>query len=215
VRLSDEIKVRYQLVPYACHVTHVDNLKRIIESGGLLAKNRLPENSYTDISMAEIQERRGEISVLGTSKTLHDFVPFWFTFKTPMMAKVQDKSPELVYLQLSLDILSKGDVVITDGNAASANTKFRLFRTFDDLQILDLSILQKKVDYAGNPERKRLKSAEILIPDKVPWADIGTLVCFNDDARARVLAVLAQFGMKNAVWVRKDWFFFSQAGKKV
>lgn len=186
----------------------------ILQIGGLLTKNRLRAGAYVDISMAEVQERRGEILVLGTDKTLHDYVPFWFTFKTPMMAKVQDKNADLVYLQLSLDFLSRGNVVIADGNAASSKTVFRLFRSIDDLEILDLSILQKKVDYAGDAERKRKKSAEVLVPDCVDWAEIGTLVCFSDDARRRVLAVLAHFGMKNSVLVRKDWFFFTQAHEK-
>lgn len=204
--LSDQIRQRYQLVPYACHVTHIENLKKIIKSAALLSKNRLSSTDYTDISMTEVQERRSEIKVLGTSKTLHDFVPFWFTFKTPMMAKVQDKNSDLVYLWLSLDILLRGDIVITDGNAAASKTVFRVFSNLDDLQILD-SQIQKKVDYAGDPERKRKKAAELLVPETVAWKDIGNLFCFDDQARRRILAILKQFGMNNAVYVRKDWFF--------
>ena len=40
------------------HITHIDNLKRIIAAGGLVACGQLQPNGYTNIANQGIQDRR-------------------------------------------------------------------------------------------------------------------------------------------------------------
>jgi len=205
----DDIKKTYQLFPYACHVTHIDNLSGIIKKGFLLSKKRLDAAgvNYEDISDSGIQDKRSQIIVPGTSRNLHEYVPFFFTYKAPMIAKRQSENENLVYLQVSLDILQRNGVAITDGNATSRKSEVRLFTDLRDLAILDLSILQKSIRYAADDEKKRKKAAEILVPDKLEWGSIERLICFNEAAKTRVLSVLSAFGMTIEVWIKKDWFY--------
>jgi hypothetical protein len=63
------------------HLTHINNLRSILEDGGLSAYNALRQTGKHHISAAyeEIQERRNRTVVpCGPCGSLHDYVPFYF-----------------------------------------------------------------------------------------------------------------------------------------
>ena len=84
---------------------------------------------------------------------LHDYVPFYFGVKTPMVACNQDHNDEIAYLQFSTNLLQTPATVISDGNARSGMTKFQPFTQLSDLSILDVKAIQG-VKYGADPELK-------------------------------------------------------------
>src|SRR6058998_4245349 len=70
------------------HITDVENLASIIACGGLRTCQWLQTNShsYTNIAYETIQDRRATTTVLcGPGGTLHDYVPFYFSPRSPML----------------------------------------------------------------------------------------------------------------------------------
>ena len=162
--------------------------------------------AYEDLSNEDVQKGRASIAVPPTNRPLHDYVPFYFGFKTPMVAWNQAHNEEIVYLAAPLDVLRLSGVVITDGNARSGATQFREFRSVQDLAILDVKTI-KGVKYGQDRELKRRKQAEILIPDQLPVKWIQYAVSFSEAAQGKVVAILDKFDIKIPVHVNPGWFF--------
>ncbi len=70
------------------HITPIDNLESIISEGGLLAYNVMLDTgiNYTNIAYENIQYRRARIRVpCGAGGVMHDYVPFYFAPRSPML----------------------------------------------------------------------------------------------------------------------------------
>lgn len=112
--------------------------------------------------------RRRHRRPLGT-KTVHDFVPFYWATHTPMQYVVTVKEDWLPQDQLvfflcdSVTILHQDGVWTTDGNAA--NNETQRFEAMGALQHLDHRIIHTRNCYSK--EYKRKKMAEVLVPDHV------------------------------------------------
>jgi len=205
VFLHSEIRSRYQLGP-AHHMTHIDNLDGILSSGEIKSYNRV-NGAYTNIANDDVQAVRAAIMIPETKRPLHDYVPLYFGFKTPMVACNQHQNESIVFLRFSLDLLGEcSGIVIANGNARSRGTKFQLYRGIDDLGILDTKAVLT-VKYAHDPELKRRKQAEMLIPDGLPTSMILDIICFSEDARTTVITKQKRYGMSIATLVRRGWYF--------
>lgn len=60
------------------HLTHIDNIKSILEKG-LLPRNKLKSNDFKDTADQDIISGRHEYNV-----DLSDYVPFHFYVKNPL-----------------------------------------------------------------------------------------------------------------------------------
>jgi hypothetical protein len=70
------------------HITHIDNLKSILSAGRLLAYNAMSaaKTQYPNIAYENIQDRRATTYVpCGRGGVLHDYVPFYFAPRSPML----------------------------------------------------------------------------------------------------------------------------------
>ena len=71
-------------------MTHVTNLPAIIQSGGLIATAILRASgaAYANIAYTSIQEQRAAKPVpCSAGGSLHDYVPFYFAPRSPMLMK--------------------------------------------------------------------------------------------------------------------------------
>ena len=131
-------------------IVHVENLHVCLRRGGIFAPNFTPKDglAYKTIHSAEIQqERRVRRVRCGPGGVIHDYVPFYFGYLSPMMLKLKTGQVEgydegqdpLIYLvstvQAACDA-GKG-FIFSDGHGLAAFTKWS-----DDLDDLD------KVDWA-------------------------------------------------------------------
>lgn len=73
------------------HITHIRNLPSILEAGGLISSSRLQQQGiiYVDIAYQSIQNRRANTRVpCGAGGVLHDYVPFYFAPRSPMLCTI-------------------------------------------------------------------------------------------------------------------------------
>lgn len=203
--LSQTINEKYQ-VWVAHHMTHMDNLRPILQSGELRSYNLMRGQSYRNLANEDVQAGRAAITVPASQKPLHDYVPLYLGFKTPMVAINQAHNEDLLFLRFSLDVLATPGSLVCDGNARSNDSKFYLFTGPDVFSSLDITAI-RSVKYAKDPELKRKKQVEVLIPDRLPIAQMLDMICYSESAQTRALSILTEFGIKKAVKVNQGWYF--------
>ncbi len=208
--LYQQIRSRYGLGP-ASHMTHLNNLPTILAAGELRSYSQMRGQTYQNIANEDVQAGRAAKTVPPSNRPLHDYVPLYFGFKTPMVAVNQDKNEEIIFLRFSLEILTSPGVVITDGNARSNSTTFRAYTCIEDLAIVDAKAVNT-VKYAHDGELKRKKQAEILIPDHLPFTQVFDIMCFSDSIRTKTLEILDKFGINKSVYVNPGWYFHGGPG---
>ena len=189
-------------------MTHIDNLRPILQTGELRSYNLMRGQSYRNVANEDVQAGRAAIVVPASQKPLHDYVPLYLGFKTPMVAINQAHNEDLLFLRFSLDVLATPGSVVCDGNARSLATKFYLFNGPDIFSNLDVAAI-RSVKYAKDPELKRKKQAEILIPDKLPMSQMLDMICYSESTKTRALSILSEFGIKRAVTVNQGWYFIN------
>ncbi|MCM2281461.1 MAG: DUF4433 domain-containing protein [Bdellovibrionaceae bacterium] len=204
--LNKQIYAKYQLGP-ASHMTHLGNVEAIVRAGELRSYNLMRDHSYQNLANEDVQAGRAAKVVPPTGRPLHDYVPLYFGNRTPMVAVNQQHNQELVFIRFSLDLLTHGNLVITDGNARSASTVFRVFTQLTDLDILDPKAINTP-KYKGNPELKRRKQAEILVPERLSLQHAYDFIAYSETAHHRLLEIFDRCGTRFNVLVRPgNWYF--------
>lgn len=208
--LWKQIKTKYEL-GFPSHMTHLNNLQSIISAGGISSKNRLGQQTYTDISNQGVQGGRAAITVPCTGRPLHDYVPLYWVTKTPMSSAVREHNDHLIYLRFSSDILQAyPPCVISDGNARTGGTQFWVFTQLSDLDNLDAKGINSG-KYADDEELKRRKQSEILILDFLPLTHLHHVICPSDMVKQQVEQMLGQAKIKASVWIGGSNHYYRQA----
>jgi ssDNA thymidine ADP-ribosyltransferase, DarT len=127
------------------HITAISNLQAICASGMLVSKNggAAAGVNYQNIAHSGIQARRSIKPVPNPpGGNLHDFVPFYFAPRSPMLfaihgGKVQGcvlEQGDIIYFETTVDLVtsSGNEFVFYDRNASLAYSK-----AFTDLSHLD------------------------------------------------------------------------------
>lgn len=202
------------------HITHINNLPSILVDGRLCTYNELCETGKFHISIAyqNIQERRAKIIVpCGSGGKLHDYVPFQFAPRSPMLytisrGNVPDYSdgqiPLLHLVSTTEDVKNAGlSFVFCNGHAIMQFTDF-----FDDLTRLnqiDWQIMRERYwhDTVKDSDRKRRRQAEFLIHKFFPWPLISKIGVINLQMREKVAALLQSTEHKPDVIVQPDWYY--------
>lgn len=201
------------------HLTHGRNLHGILAAGGLWSPNHMPaELRPQSIAHEGIQDRRArKVVPAGPGGVLHDYVPFYFGERSPMLyanhmgfvAGNPDGQRPLVHLVSTVErVVAQGlEWVFTDGHAVMDYTWF-----FDDLAALDevdWAAVQARrwANTAQDPDLKRRKQAEFLVFRFVPVATLAAvLVCDNEVADA-VRKILATAGSALPVVVEPGCYY--------
>jgi hypothetical protein len=202
------------------HLTHINNLRSILEDGGLRAYNALRQTGrpHTSVAYEGIQERRNRTIVpCGPCGTLHDYVPFYFAPRSPMLYTIhrgnvagyaEGQSP-LAHIVSTIESIQAAGLkfVFTDGHAIMEWTDF-----YDDLSKLDqidwevMNSLMWR-DTATDLDRKRRRQAEFLIYGFFPWNLITEIGVINNQVRARVETVLQGTQARPLVTIRQNWYY--------
>ena len=182
------------------HITHINNLSSIINSDGLIACSRLKQQqvNYTDIAYEQIQDRRARKQVpCGAKGVLHDYVPFYFAPRSPMLYTIhkgnvqgyRDGQTSIIHLVTEIEDIANLSVAFayTDGHAIMDYSDF-----YDDLNYLDLVIDWKLMksnywfDTNDEPNRKCRRQAEFLVHRFVPWTLIKEIGVINDNIKKKL-----------------------------
>lgn len=163
IKLLNEVGVEYLY-----HMTHLDNLKGIIEHG-LLSHNKAHKHGFMtqDISDNTVNNRRSKI---------HDYVPLYFNPKNPMLFKRRELQDKIVILCINRELLFSNEILITDGNAASSSTNF--YNSIDALTQLNWNIIRSEY-WNDFVDGKRIRCAEALLPNVIDKIQIKNIYCSN------------------------------------
>ena len=202
------------------HLTHVDNLGSVIQCGGLLSHNAKLQRGigHRNIAHDTIQDRRARTRVrCGPQGVLHDYVPFFFGPRPPMLYSISTGFVEgyaegqepLIYLVTTAQAVGKSSCrwVFTDGHATMAFTDF--YDDLRDLDKVDWQVMRSRYwyDTPEQPDRKRRRQAEFLIRDLCPWDLIAEIGVMTADVRERVNTILASVDQRPLVTVRRAWYY--------
>lgn len=202
-------------------IVHIDNLRTIVERGGLFAPTTQPQDGrpYRVIHNPEIQDvRRKRRIPCGPGGVIHDYVSFYFGPRSPMLLQLQtgqvsgygEGQQPIIYLVSSVQrVLAAGSsFVFSDGQGIAAYTSW-----FDDPRKLanvdwETVYARRWNDTLDDMDRQRRKQAEFLIHGFCPWETIEQIAVVNRQIKQRVEAILSEVASAGPdVVVRTDWYY--------
>lgn len=201
------------------HFVHLDTLPGIFDEGALLSTNELERRGRRparSIASERLQERRARTRVpLGG--TLHDYVPFYFAPRSPMLFRIgkewvergQGDPQDVVYLVSSVErvVAEALPFTFTPYHAVTRPNEF--LTRVEELDRVDWALMESRqwADTAEDNDRARRRQAEFLVRDRLP---LGALVGYAtaDVPRAARVAVLAeQHGLALRGKPVPGWYF--------
>ncbi|MCB9764787.1 MAG: DUF4433 domain-containing protein [Alphaproteobacteria bacterium] len=185
----------------ALRIVHIDNLAVYLARGALHAPAHTPDDGldWRSAHREDVQQRRALKRLPGGLGTLHDFVPFYFGARSPMLLQLhtgrvvgfEGSQADLVYLVTSVqDVVAAGcRFAFSDGHALSGLTRF--FTDLDQLDQVDWSATAaQRWSTPDDPDLQRRKQAEFLVYRSLPWPLIRGLAACDAHALSRVEGLL-------------------------
>ncbi len=159
------------------YIAHFNNLPSILQVG-ILCHTKAAALNPTSVASQDVQNRRAGRGV-PRGRRLHDYANLYFTARNPMMYVLRSQHADLAVLTVDTTVLDIPGTVLADGNAASDATAF--YESPGGLGNLDEDAIfatdwtdQDLFEYWY---KKRVKCAEVLVPDEVqPDFIIGAYV---------------------------------------
>ena len=209
--------------PKIYHITHVDNLPRILSDGALVSDRAMIEcgGPLQAIGMSSIKRRRVEELEVpchpGTK--VGDYVPFYFCPRSVMLYVIHRANhPELTYgggqhpiLHLEADLRTviawaeenERRWAFSLSNAGAYYTEFR--SNLDELGDLDWRAIAA-TDFRDRDVMER-KQAEFLLHATFPFQLVERIGVHSETIRAPLAAELARRGHPAPVEVRREWYY--------
>ena len=169
------------------HFTHINNLEAIIRNQCLQAKNSI-EGDSKSIAYSDIQDRRSRMDVpVGPRGVVHDYVPFYFCPRSPMLhAVISHKIAEqrdIVYLEFPITLLESDQAVFTS-SSANSNIPPLFYTDVADLNQLDWGSIgtwrwSARYDVEGELPVRKKKMAEALIKGSVSLDSLMQVVAWS------------------------------------
>jgi ssDNA thymidine ADP-ribosyltransferase, DarT len=203
------------------HITNLANLASIAREGMLYCKAMADSQGLEPVSIAytSIQElRKAKVVPIEPHGTLHDYVPFYFCNRSPMLYAIhtgqidgyEGGQRDVVHLVSSANEMAKARLqyVFTDGHAIMNVTRF--FNDPTELRQVDWQLSEAQLwhDTDDDPDRKRRKQSEFLVHGTVPTHLIRGIGV----ADARVEIMVHEILRGHPEWppqvvVRPNWYY--------
>lgn len=197
------------------HMTHITNLPSILKCGGLQAHAAMQVNhlQHQDIANQDVQVRREKTKIpVGKGGILHDYVPFYFAPRSPMLYylhKQQLQQEDIFYFMTSVASIEEAalDFVFTDAHAIRRLTNFYTDPIY--LDQIDWQVMMSNYwhDIDEDMSRKARRQAEFLVHQEVPLSACLGFAVFNEQAKAKLEKVLQDSGSVLQVAVRRHFYY--------
>jgi hypothetical protein len=200
------------------HITHIDNLPRIVGDGRLWSDVERIARALANVRIGyeHIKERRRRRKVAAAAGgVLGDYVPFYFCPRSVMLYLISQGrvdgyaggQHEVVHL------VSSVGAAIALGRAW-AFTRLHAELAEADPYLEDTAELNQlqwpiiRSNSWGGDERRKFKQAEFLVHEQFAWNAVAEIGVATPVARTRVAAILAAAGgPQPPVVVRPDWYY--------
>lgn len=202
----------YRIIP-------IQNLGYILRDG-LYCKNAgRNDKGFVTIGSKEIISQRDARIVKCYPETfVNDYVPFYFSVRTPMLYNIitghgvpASPQSEIIYLCCKLSDLATDNFqwCFTDGNAAMKISRFS--NNIKDLKHLDWRSITttdfRDENADGDEDRIRKKHAEFLIKYHVPVAYINSIAVLNKEKKEQVEEILKALDLTIEVKIKTEFYF--------
>jgi len=216
------------------HITAIANLPSIARSKKLYANAVLIKKKmgYGNIAYQGAQGKRAtKIVAKPPGGVIHDYVPFYFAPRSPMLYTVNRgnvpdcpyRQEDIVHIVTTVEavIESRLPYVFYDCNATL--TVANCYNNVKDIDKIDWALFQEPPrldgyckyfhDNLNNPKyarRRETRQAEFLVQSNVPiklMTEVGT---YNETRAVEVRQILDEFGVEIQVQAKPDWYFQGQ-----
>lgn len=202
------------------HITNYRNLPSILEKKGLSAYSQVADDQipYTDISHQSIQSRRSTTPILlPPNGMLHDYVPFYFAPRSPMLYAIKQgivdgytgTQNDIIYLVTRTDIIENAgnDYVFTNGHAIILWTEF--YNKLSDLDQIDWEVMESNYwnDTDEHPDRKRKRQSEFLVHQFVDFSLLLGIGVRSEQMKNTVNQMLKEYHKETEVLIRPSFYY--------
>lgn len=198
------------------HITHLNNLERIIAEGGLRCDRGAQELKAVNIGHRHIKERRMNRCVpVGPGGTVGDYVPFYFAPRSPMLYAISrgavegyaDGQRPVIYLCSAAESVEEAGLhwVFTEGHADMDYTDF--FDDLKDLDKVDWNLMGARYwrDTDEDGDRTRRRQAEFLVHEFFPWELVSYIGAYDRSIAEKAGEIIK--GGSAAVGVERGWYY--------
>lgn len=184
------------------NIMPIANMPSVLKHG-ILSHEKAAQLPHSDVSMAEVQDRRDNVQVPG-GLSLHQYANLYFDARNPMMYKRLAQSESLCVISVLKEVLSLPKVVIADQNAASNWVRFYPASAYKSLNF-DLIFANdwRHSDQIAYWQHKSAKCAEVLVPNVVTVDFIQKAYVVNETARKNLSAT----GFSKPIEINTRLFF--------
>lgn len=211
------------------HITAIANLASIAASNALLCKRALDQQkkAYQSIAYENLQDRRAQ-RIVRKGENLHDFVPFMFAPRSPMLNAIHHgnvrgfKGTQADIAHLVSDAqaaaTSKLDFVFSDYHAVVAYSKF--YDQLSDLDKIDWELFFETPRIGGFCQywfstatkqryfkRSETRQAEFLVHGMFPLTLIREIGVADGKIASKLVAGLEAIGWQVPVTARPEWYY--------
>lgn len=197
----------------------IQNLEYILRDGLHCKSAGKKDKGFVTIGSKEIiTERDNRIVKCYPDTVVNDYVPFYFSVRTPMLYNIitghgVPPSPQndIIYLCCKLSELATENFqwCFTDGNAAKKISKFS--KDINDIEHLDWHSITttdfRDENADGDEDRVRKKHSEFLVKDHVPVYNIKAIAVLNQTVKEQVEAILENFDLTIDVKIKTNFYF--------
>jgi len=200
-------------------ITHVANLPWLLRHGLHAARGQFADPGFVTIGNPDLIDKRTRRAVpLPPGGMLSDYVPFYFTPKSPMLYNIKTgyngitkrSNDDIAILVSSCQQMTAGGVTMlyTDRHAYTMTAAWTA--DMDDLAtLIDWDILRRH-DFARNdayPDKMERYQAEALAHRHVPPAALLGIGCVSDRVRSAIEEAVQISGAAVQVFSRPGWYF--------
>lgn len=208
--------------PKVYHITHVDNLARIVTDGELLCDAEMIKRGGPEVTIGFSAMKQNRLAMpvkCHPGDSVGDYVPFYFCPRSVMLyLYYANNDPRLTYrggqepiVHLEADFYEAVAWANAEGsrwaftlsNAGAAYTEFRAdARQLDEV---DWDAVAARIWYPR--DTKESKQAEFLMHQSFPWALVSRIGVKTSAIRRRVEAALTESAEMPVLEVRPDWYY--------
>lgn len=199
-------------------IVHRDNLPWILANGVHCRNSDQVDPDYVNIGNPElIDKRHTRLVPIPPGGTLSDYVPFYFTPRSPMLLNIktgyngirQRNNEEIVILVSSLFEIRNQlmQYVFTNAHAYMQTSQF--YTDLARLDVIDWPILRNSDFKRDNDDLRKVDryQAEALIHHHVPIGALLGIVCCSEARAVATKTIVDDAGIDLKVAARPGWYF--------
>lgn len=214
------------------HITDIGNLPAILKCGHLLSCNTLKNSGikYMDIANNDIQSKRATKTVpINPGGRLHDYVPFYFAPRSPMLrsnhiGNISNAKPQrqIIHLVSAAQHVEENGLNFVFYNAHAIMIHAQPFNDLTNLNQIDWEIffepplLGKYAKYWNDryddthpkwTKRQSIRMSEFLVHHAFPINLIERIGVYDPAARSQTMDILAKSGVNINVEIKPEWYY--------